>query len=198
LCTHVGNAGHPTLPKVQNYIWEQLAEDRLNASFIADGYHLPSAFLKVALRAKGSERSILISDAVMPAMCAPGTYRLGDVEVELQEGGRVVLLGGTRLAGSALRMDMAVANAVRLGGVSLRDAVTMACINPARVTRVAGRQRGITTGEKADFVRFEWDETAKSLRVIETVLSGETVFRDGGSPSETNTPREEARVRKGN
>ena len=37
------------------------------------GIHLPDAFLRAALRAKGIERSILITDAVMPAMCAPGS-----------------------------------------------------------------------------------------------------------------------------
>ena len=35
-----------------NYLWEQLAEDRLMADFIVDGIHLPPSFLKVALRAK--------------------------------------------------------------------------------------------------------------------------------------------------
>ena len=65
-------APHAVLPRHPNYIWEQLAEDRLAASFIVDGIHLAPAFLKVALRAKGLERSILVTDAVMPAGCAPG------------------------------------------------------------------------------------------------------------------------------
>ena len=60
-----------------NYIWEQLAEDRLTASFIVDGIHIGESFLRVALRAKGVERSVLVTDAVMPAMCAPGRYRPG-------------------------------------------------------------------------------------------------------------------------
>ena len=81
-------------PKTPNYIWEQLAEDRLAASFIVDGIHLPDAFLRVALRAKGIERSVLVTDAVMPAMCAPGLYSSGEVEVELKDDQRVVLRGG--------------------------------------------------------------------------------------------------------
>src|SRR5207302_5345047 len=97
--------------KTQNYIWDQLGEDRLAASFIVDGIHLPPAFVRSALRAKGFEKSVLVTDAVMPAMCEPGPFRLGQVEVELREDGSVVLRGGTRLAGSALRMDQAVGNA---------------------------------------------------------------------------------------
>ncbi len=66
--------------------------------------------------------------------------------VELKEDQRVVLRGGTRLAGSSLRMDRAIENVMRLPGVSLRDAVTMATINPARVGRIGSRQRGLRTG----------------------------------------------------
>lgn len=176
MSTHLGNGAHSVLPKTQNYIWDQLATDRLAAGFIADGIHLPGPFLRAALRAKGVERSVLVTDAVMPAMCDPGPYKLGQVDVELRGDGSVVLRGGTRLAGSALRMDHAIANAVKLGGVSLREALAMASINPARVARIPGRQRGVTTGEKADFVRFRWDDQTQTLTVTETVLAGSTVF----------------------
>ena len=74
----------------------------------------------MALRGKGIERSILITDAVAPALCAPGDYRLGEVEVELKPADRVVLRGGTRLAGSSLRMDRAIENAMRQAGFNLR------------------------------------------------------------------------------
>jgi N-acetylglucosamine-6-phosphate deacetylase len=133
LSTHLGNGAHPTLPRHPNYIWEQLAEDRLSASFIVDGLHLPDSFLRVALRAKTLARSILVTDAVMPAMCAPGNYMLGEVKVELKEDQRVVLRGGTRLAGSSLRMDHAISNVMRIADVTLEDAVAMATTNPARV-----------------------------------------------------------------
>jgi N-acetylglucosamine-6-phosphate deacetylase len=108
LSTHLGNGAHATLPRHPNYIWEQLAEDRLSASFIVDGMHLTDSFLRVAVRAKRIERSILVTDAVAPAMCAPGAYRLGEVDIELREDGRVVVRGGERLAGSSLRMDRAI------------------------------------------------------------------------------------------
>ena len=78
------------------------------------------------------------------------------------------------MAGSGLRMNHAVANAVRRGGISLREAVTMATINPARVGRVPGRLRGLQPGERADFVRLRFEED--HLCVLETYLSGERVF----------------------
>jgi N-acetylglucosamine-6-phosphate deacetylase len=83
LSTHLGNGAHSVLPRHPNYLWEQLAEDRLNADFIADGIHIGKAFLNVALRAKGVERSILVTDASSPAGAAPGRYFLGDQPVDL-------------------------------------------------------------------------------------------------------------------
>lgn len=175
MSTHLGNGANSTLPKTANYIWDQLANDHLTASFIVDGIHIPAAFLKSALRAKGVERSVLVTDAVMPALCAPGPYRLGQVEVELRSDQSVVLRGGTRLAGSALRMDHAIGNCVRLGAVSLREALAMATVNAARVGRIPGR-RGVTPGEKADLAIFEWNEATQKLTVRQTVVAGETVY----------------------
>lgn len=174
LSTHLGNGADAVLPRHPNYIWEQLAEDKLAASFIVDGIHLPDSFLNVALRAKGVERSVLITDAVMPAMCAPGPYRLGGVEVELKDDQRVVLRGGTRLAGSSLRMDAAMSNVMRAAKLSLTEAIAMATVNPARVGRIAGRLRGLRPGDRSDVVRFRVEDG--HVRVIETFLAGERVF----------------------
>ncbi|MEP6960447.1 MAG: amidohydrolase family protein [Acidobacteriota bacterium] len=166
MSTHLGNGADRELPRHPNYIWDQLAEDRLSASFIVDGLHLPESFLRVALRAKGVTRSILVTDAVMPAMCEPGSYMLGEIPVELKADQRVVLRGGTRLAGSSLRMDRAISNVVRLGGVSLEDAVAMATANPARVARIP---------ERDDTVQFR--TTDGQIEILETRLDGECVYR---------------------
>ena len=177
LSTHLGNGAHAMLPRHPNYLWQQMAEDRLAASFIVDGIHLGRDFLNVALRSKGIERSILITDAVMPAGCAPGPYMLGEVEVELRPEGRVTLRGGDRLAGSALRMDRGVENLMRLAGLSLREALAMATRNPARVGRIAHRQRGLEAGERGDVIEFDYDKAAGTIRVLRTYLAGELVYR---------------------
>jgi N-acetylglucosamine-6-phosphate deacetylase len=182
LSTHLGNGAHQMLPRHPNYLWHQLGEDRLNASLIVDGIHLGQDFLRVALRSKGIERAVLVTDAVMPACCEPGDYMLGEVEVELhaasEEGGcqRVTLRGGNRLAGSALRMDRGVENLMKLGGLSLAEAVTMATRNPARAGRIEHRQRGLQPGERADVVEFEFDKASRAIRVVRTWLDGELVY----------------------
>jgi N-acetylglucosamine-6-phosphate deacetylase len=176
MSTHLGNGAHSVMRRHPNYLWDQLAEDRLTASFIVDGIHLPASFLKVALRAKGIGRSVLITDAVMPAGCAPGRYRLGEVDVELHADDRVTLLDGERLAGSSLRMHRGVENLMKLAGVSLTEAVTMATRNPARAGRIAGRQRGLETGERADVAEFAVHPQNKSMTVERVFLDGNRVY----------------------
>lgn len=176
MSTHLGNGAHSTIRRHPNYIWDQLAEDRLAAGFIVDGIHLPAAFVKAAIRAKGVERSVLVTDAVMPAGCEPGRFRVGEVEIELHPEGRVTLAGQDRLAGSALRMDRGIEKLIQLGGISLPEAIIMATRNPARVGRIAGRQRGLAAGDRADIVEFRWDEETASLQVERTWMDGEQVY----------------------
>ncbi|WP_455381884.1 amidohydrolase family protein, partial [Salinispira pacifica] len=52
LSTHLGNGSHAVLPRLRNYLWEQLAADELAAGIIADGFHLPGAVVKTIARAK--------------------------------------------------------------------------------------------------------------------------------------------------
>ncbi len=176
MSTHLGNGAHQILQRHPNYIWEQLAEDRLTASFIVDGIHLPASFLKTALRAKGIGRSVLVTDASSPAGAKPGRYALGEQAVDLTPDNRVVLAGQDKLAGSALRMDHGVANLMKLAGLTLGDAVTLATTNPARVGGVPGRTGGLVIGDRADFVLFRLEESTKSILVDATYLSGRRVY----------------------
>jgi N-acetylglucosamine-6-phosphate deacetylase len=173
MSTHIGN-GAGSATRTEDFIACQLAETRLAASFIVDYHHLPDEFLRRALAAKGAERSILVTDAAAPALCAPGPYMLGGVAVELRDDDRVTLRGGNRLAGSSLRMDRAIGNVMARAGVSLAHAVTMATTNPARVGRVPGRLRGLQPGSRADLVRFRID--VDRVEILETWLSGKRVY----------------------
>jgi N-acetylglucosamine-6-phosphate deacetylase len=131
LSTHLGNGTHAILPRHANYVQAQLAEDRLCASFIADGHHLPWYALQNFLRAKSYSRSILVTDAVAPADAPPGHYPLADEEVECSADGRVHKPGQTNLAGSALTLDRAVVNVALHCRVPFAAAWAMASTQPA-------------------------------------------------------------------
>jgi N-acetylglucosamine-6-phosphate deacetylase len=126
MSTHLGNGSHQLLPRLDNYVQAQLAEDRLTASFIADGHHIPWYTLKNFLRAKTLARSILVSDGIAAADIGPGIFQLGDERVEVTRDLRVQVPGQPNLAGSALTLDRAVINVASHCGVSFEDAWEMA------------------------------------------------------------------------
>jgi N-acetylglucosamine-6-phosphate deacetylase len=131
LSTHLGNALPQPQPKFLNPMIAQLAEDRLHASFIADGIHIPPHALGVMLRAKGLERSILVTDATSAADTVPGLYDFAGMLIEHAADGSVREPGSPVLAGSALRLDQAVRNVVEWGFASPRQAIAMASVQPA-------------------------------------------------------------------
>jgi N-acetylglucosamine-6-phosphate deacetylase len=151
-------------------LWTQLAEDRLTATMIADGHHLPADTLKAMLRSKGIERSILVSDAVALAGMPPGSYDtpVGG-KVELDANGRLSLAGTSYLAGAALPLKDGVARAVAMTGVSLGDAVRMATANPGRFT---GHRGELRVGARADLIRFTLDPGGMGLHIETVIVAG--------------------------
>jgi N-acetylglucosamine-6-phosphate deacetylase len=180
LSTHLGNGIAPDIPRHRNPIWSQLADDRLTATFIADGHHLPTDVLKVMLRAKGIGRSILVSDSVALAGMPTGTYTapVGG-RVDLLPDGRLCVSGSELLAGSTSSLAQCIGHVVRMTGMPLSDALAMATTNPGRYAIGRGR---LATGSRADLVRFRW----KHEVFIEDVwLAGERVYASRDSSRES-------------
>jgi N-acetylglucosamine-6-phosphate deacetylase len=115
LSTHLGNALPQPQPKFLNPLMAQLAEDRLVASVIADGIHVPAQALKVMLRAKGAARVILVTDATAGAAVPPGLYDFAGMRIERTPDAAVRAPGSATLAGSALCLDQAVRNVIAWG-----------------------------------------------------------------------------------
>lgn len=155
LATHLGNGCAQMLPRHPNVIWQQLAADALFASLIVDGHHLPPATVKAMVRAKGAHRTMLVTDAIAAAGSAPGRYRIGGVDCQLGDDGRVSLPGTPYLAGSALTLDRAIANMVRFAGISIDDVIPMASTIPASYLGAA------TVGT----VTADWDPDACELQI---------------------------------
>ncbi|MGA8530527.1 MAG: amidohydrolase family protein [Acidobacteriaceae bacterium] len=172
LSTHLGNGVAGELPRHPNLLWAQLADDRLTASFIADGHHLPADTLKAMLRAKGKERSLLVSDAVALAGMPPGRYEtpVGGT-VELTAEGRIGIPGTRTLAGAALPLKSGIAAVARLAGFSLGDAILMATENPGRF---AGGRGVLRVGADADLVQFRWDPAGGDIEIVSILVRGVT------------------------
>lgn len=175
LSTHLGNGVSALLPRHPNAIWAQLADDRLTASFIADGHHLPADTLKAMLRAKALARAILVSDAAALGGMPAGRYASpigGDVEVGAD--GRLGIAGTPYLAGAGHLLSQNVATLVNGVGLTLAEALRLATCNPGAF---AGFRGTLAVGARADLIRFRFAPGDRALAVTDMLIAGEEIDR---------------------
>jgi len=180
LSTHLGNGAHGVIRRHPNYIWDQMAEDRLMASLIVDGHHLPGEVVKCIVRAKSARRCILVSDLSGLAGLPPGVHAGSGGDVEVMADGRLVVAGQNQLlAGAAEPIGVGVANVMRFANVDLATAVAMASSHPSELL---GRPAGtLRPGGAADLVLFDLDAarnegaSSQGLIVRATLAAGELV-----------------------
>jgi N-acetylglucosamine-6-phosphate deacetylase len=135
LVTHLFNGMSPLHHRSPGLLGAALADDRLTPSMIADGVHVDPAALRLAARAKGPGRWVLVTDAV-----AWRSGRLAERSVGLVDGAPR-LPDGT-LAGSALTMDAAVRRMVHEAGIATADVLRAASTTPATLLGIS--PRGVT------------------------------------------------------
>ena len=171
LSTHLGNGAHALIRRHPNYIWEQLGADALWASLIVDGHHLPPSVAKSMMRAKTLDRCILVSDAVALAGMEPGIYAFAGKSVELTADRCVRLVGTEYLAGSAIELARGIENSVRFAGISLKEAVSLATLQPMRLLDAKAHVESAT-----NLILFEWDAAQFRINLIATIVGGELVY----------------------
>jgi N-acetylglucosamine-6-phosphate deacetylase len=172
LSTHLGNGAHPLIRRHPNYIWDQLAEDRLVASLIVDGHHLPPAVVKSMIRAKTPQRVVLVSDVTSMGGMPPGRYQTGLGELEVLPSGKLVPAGQPGiLAGASQPIHVCVANVMRFAGVDLATAIDMASLAPARL--IGLDHPGLEAGSPANLFLFDSPTADEPLRIRETYNTGQ-------------------------
>ena len=158
LSSHLINGCAPMIHRQHNIIWSQLSLDELWASFIADGYHIPHYTLRAAIKAKGVERSILISDLSSLSGMPDGEYEANEMTVVLKDGGLWVKEKGTNLlSGAAKTLDLDVQFLTAEAGFPLEQALIMATVNPARYFGIE-QQMQLHTGRCGSLVVFSWEK----------------------------------------
>src|SRR5690554_132173 len=180
LSTHLGNGSPGFLPRLNNFIWKELSDDRLYASIIADGFHLPPYVLDAYTRSKGRCLTILISDAAALAGSPPGVYRWGDMDIEVFPDGHMGLLGTTNLAGASLLLDRCIAHLHEVTKFSLSECVSCATRIPHDYLRLEGSvwKDLPKVGSNADFTLFNYQRGDGNLRVLRTQLGREVLFKN--------------------
>jgi N-acetylglucosamine-6-phosphate deacetylase len=110
-----------------------LTEDAVSVELICDGHHLAPRAVDLAFRCKPAGQIVLVSDAVAALGLREGDCEIFGVPCRI-EGGAVRLRDGGQLAGSCLRLDVAVRN-VRawLPRLPLEEILLAASASPAEV-----------------------------------------------------------------
>jgi N-acetylglucosamine-6-phosphate deacetylase len=173
LSTHLGNGCANFIHRHFNPIWPQLANEKLTATIIADGFHLLPEELKVFRKVKGPDKLILTSDVIYLAGMAPGKYTFLESEVVLTVEGMLKNTVMNCLAGASFPLKTGVGNMMKFTECSLEEAVNMASKNVAEVYGMNDRGT-LSSGKRADIILFEIEGDKICIR--KTYLGGELVF----------------------
>ncbi len=168
LGTHLFNAMSPLKHRDPGLVGALLNEPDNKVSIIADGIHVHPAAVALAMKLKGPNNLILVSDAMSALGMPPGEYPLMDETVFVDE--TSARLANGSLAGSILTLDTALRNLITFTGCSLEAAISTLTCAPAQA--IAEPLKGkISAGYDADLVFLNQD-----LYPVATMVAGEILW----------------------
>jgi N-acetylglucosamine-6-phosphate deacetylase len=161
--THLFNGMRPFHHREPGAVGALLDRDEVTCEIIADGVHLHDIAIRLAARAAGPGRLVLVSDAMAAAGMPDGRYQLGSK--------RVTVTGGVArlqedpsdpsrsdaaaregaIAGSTATLADVVRHAIA-AGLPVLDVASAASTTPARVLGLGDRTGALRPGLAADLV----------------------------------------------
>ena len=168
--THTYNAQTPLHHREAGVVGAAMLIDELNCEMICDTIHVSVPAIKIFVKNKPHDKFTLITDAMRAKGMPDGLSELGGQQVFVKNG-EARLADGT-LAGSVLKMNVAVKNLVEKVGVSFTDAVDFASANPAKNLGLYDERGSIEVGKRADFAVMD-----KDYNILYTVVGGKVVYK---------------------
>ncbi len=136
------------------------------AEVICDGIHVHPAAALALIKAKGWDKTVLVSDCLRCGGMPEGEYILGEFPIIMKDG-ICRLRDSDSIAGSVITVQIAAQNVFKWGLVSLDQALRMGSEVPARAHGLEDRCGFIRPGLNADFVVVD-----EELNLIDTYVSG--------------------------
>jgi N-acetylglucosamine-6-phosphate deacetylase len=167
--THTFNAQRGFHHREPGVFGAIMASDAITAELIADTIHVHPGAMKMLIRCLGSDRVVLITDAMAAAGLSDGEYGVVGQAVTVKDG-QARLADGT-LAGSTATLNGCVRNVNQAVGVPLLDAVKMASLNPARAMGFADRLGSLAVGKDASLTVID-----EQGNVYWTMVKGRLVY----------------------
>jgi len=175
--THIFNAMSPLHHRHPGVVGAVLEDDNVFMEIIPDCTELPHlhpAIIRLLLKIKGYDKTIIITDTSPVAGLKNGQYTVYGGQDVLKEDDIVYTIideGTKRLAGSTLSMNKAIKNMKDIIGVPLEYAVRMATSNPATLLGIANKKGSIAKGMDADLVVFD-----ENINIKLTMVNGKIVY----------------------
>lgn len=144
--------------------------DEINAEIICDGIHVSAPAIQLLYKNKPHNKFTLITDAMRAKHMPDGMYELGGQPV-IVKNNEARLENGT-LAGSVLKMNLAVKNVMKFLNLPLEEVVKYASINPARNLHIDNEVGSIKVGKRANLVVVD-----ENLNVIMTIRDGKVIYQ---------------------
>ncbi|CAM2079634.1 N-acetylglucosamine-6-phosphate deacetylase [Paraclostridium bifermentans] len=138
---------------------------------ISDGIHISYPSLRVAYKQKGTDKTLLVTDAMCACGMPDGTYALGGQPVIVKRG--AARLENGALAGSILTLNRAIKNLYDNTDYPLYEIVKMASYNGAKYCRVDDRKGQIKENFDADLTIFD-----ENIDVKMTIIGGKVVYNN--------------------
>ncbi len=174
MATHLGNGCANEINRHDNPLWPQLSNDAITASIIADGFHLRREEVRTFYKAKGVDKTILVSDALDLAGLPPGEYTRGERTLVLTPD-VVKLPKENVLAGAASPISKCVGVVIEFTGCSLKNAIQMASTNPSEMFSMDELGK-IEKGKRADLILFTMENDQMTIK--KTFVAGHLVYEN--------------------
>ena len=168
--THTYNAQTGLHHREAGVVGAAMLLDELNCEMICDTIHVSVPAIKLVIKNKPHDKYTLITDAMRAKGMPDGKSELGGQEVFVKNG-EARLADGT-LAGSVLKMNVAIKNLVEKVGVPFTDAIDFATYNPAKNIGVLCDRGTIEVGKRADLTVLNSD-----FEVLCTLVNGKIVYK---------------------
>ena len=170
--THTFNAQSPFTHREIGIAGGAMLLNEVACEVICDLVHVNKDALRLLFKNKPKDKIIFISDSMR-------AKNLGDVESELGgqkvyvKNGEARLANGT-LAGSVLRLNDAIKNAVNVCKMPFIQAIDCVSANPAKNLRLFNEIGGIKVGKKANFAVMD----RNSYDILLTVRNGKIIYKN--------------------
>ena len=164
--THLFNAMTALAHRDPGVVGAALATD-VSVELICDTFHIHPGVFSIIAKQK-ADKLCLITDCTRAGGMPDGEYDLGGQPIFLK-GIECRLVDGT-IAGSVLKLNVAIRNVLENTDLSVPEVVAAASYNPARAIKAAGKG-ALLAGYDADIIIAD-----EKFNIIRTIKRGKTIY----------------------